>query len=353
MQRSARTLASVDLAWYCQLVTVTDPLAADRPRLPERRVTISQLVAYNLGFFRRAAGIDQRTIGELLGWSGASVSAAERSWESKRTKVFDADEVMQIAAALDVPLAALFLPPEDHGTAVRYVVHWREREDIDFSDLQQYVFPGRGGDSPALDAYRQRLIAAGAGRQQPTGSRPPESLEHFLELDFPVPLKEALRRKVRGEAGPALERARTETEDIVAEARRQADEITGEAAATAMALERDAQEQYRRAMGTLAQQVEELERRVDDLRAFEREYRARLQTWLEGQIRELWEGVHGLDTDQAIDTLRKRAEQSPGQRVSAVLLKEDGSYDVLQFGPADQGGQAQEESRGGEKASTP
>src|SRR5262249_27531200 len=85
MQRSTRTLASVDLDWYCQLVTVTDPSAADKPRLPERRVTISQLVAYNLGFFRRAAGIDQRKMGELLGWSAASVSAAERSWESKRT----------------------------------------------------------------------------------------------------------------------------------------------------------------------------------------------------------------------------------------------------------------------------
>jgi vacuolar-type H+-ATPase subunit E/Vma4 len=334
-------------------VTVSDPSAADKPRLPERRVTISQLVAYNLGFFRRAAGIDQRKIGELLGWSAASVSAAERSWESKRTKVFDADEVMKISAALHVPLAALFLPPEDHGTAVRYVVHWRGREDVDFSDLQQYVVSGRGGDSPAMDAYRQRLIAARAGRQQPTGSRRPESLEHLLKLDFPVPLEEALRRKVRGEASPALGRARTETEEILAEARRQAEQITREAAATAMTLERDAQEQYRRAMGTLAQQVEELERRVDDLRAFEREYRAKLQSLLEGQIRELWEGVHGLDADQEMEVLRKRATQSPGQRVSAVLLKEDGSYDVLQLGPADQGGQAQEESQGGEEGGTP
>jgi transcriptional regulator with XRE-family HTH domain len=331
-------------------VTVSDPSAADKPRLPERRVTISQLVAYNLGFFRRAAGIDQRKIGESLGWSAASVSAAERSWESKRTKVFDADEVMHIAAALHVPLAALFLPPEDHGTAVRYVVHWREREDIDFSDLQQYVFPGRGSESPAMDAYRQRLIAARAGRQQPTG--PPESLEHFLKLDFPVSLEEALRRKVQGEASPALGRARTETEEILAEARHQAEQITREATATAMTLERDAQEQYRRAMGTLAQQVEELERRVDDLRAFEREYRAKLQSLLEGQIRELWEGVHGLDADQEMEVLRKRATQSPGQRVSAVLLKEDGSYDVLQLGPADQGGQAQGESQGGEEGGT-
>ena len=353
MQRSPRTVASVDLTWYCQLVTVSDPSAADKPRLPERRVTISQLVAYNLGFFRRAAGIDQRKIGELLGWSAASVSAAERSWESKRTKVFDADEVMKIAAALARPARRL-VPAAGGSRDRRPLCSALARAwDVDFSDLQQYVFPGRGGDSPAMDAYRQRLIAARAGRQQPTGSSPPESLEHFLKLDFPVPLEEALRRKVRGEDSPAVGRARTETEEILAEARRQAEQITREAAATAMTLERDAQEQYRRAMGTLAQQVEELERRVDDLRAFEREYRAKLQTLLEGQIRELWEGVHGLDADQEMEVLRKRATQSPGQRVSAVLLKEDGSYDVLQLGPADQGGQAQEESQGGEEGSTP
>lgn len=167
-------------------------------------MSISQLVAYNLGFFRRAAGIDQRKIGKLLGWSAASVSAAERSWESKRTKVFDADEVMQIAAALGVPLAALFLPPEDHGTVVRYIVHRRGCEDIDFSDLQEYVFPARGGDSPAMGAYRQRLIAARADRQQPADSHPTGSLEHLSKMDFPVPLKEALRRKVRGEGNPVL-----------------------------------------------------------------------------------------------------------------------------------------------------
>jgi hypothetical protein len=178
-------------------------------------------------------------------------------------------------------------------------------------------------------------------------------------MAFPVPLttedgkiRPEILRKVRGEANPARRKARTEIEEILAEARRQAEQITTEAAARAMALEHDAQERHREVTGALVQQLEELERRVDDLRTFERDYRARLQAYLEGQIRELWEGVHGLDTDQAIDKLRKRAEQSRGQRVSAVLLKEDGSYDVLQLGPADQGGQVQEESQGGEERGT-
>ena len=44
-------------------------------------------------------------------------------------------------------------------------------------------------------------------------------------------------------------------------------------------------------MGSLVQTREELERRVDDLRAFEREYRSRLKAYLEGQLRDLEAGV--------------------------------------------------------------
>jgi hypothetical protein len=44
-------------------------------------------------------------------------------------------------------------------------------------------------------------------------------------------------------------------------------------------------------MGSLVTQREELERRVDDLRAFEREYRSRLKAYLEGQLRDLEAGV--------------------------------------------------------------
>src|SRR5260370_36596765 len=44
-------------------------------------------------------------------------------------------------------------------------------------------------------------------------------------------------------------------------------------------------------MGSLVQTREELERRVDDLRAFEREYRSRLKAYMEGQLRDLEVGV--------------------------------------------------------------
>jgi DivIVA domain-containing protein len=95
----------------------------------------------------------------------------------------------------------------------------------------------------------------------------------------------------RREADETLGRARREADEVLTKARRQAEQITGDARARAESLERDAQERHRQAMGSLVQTREELERRVDDLRAFEREYRSRLKAYLEGQLRDLDAGV--------------------------------------------------------------
>jgi len=95
----------------------------------------------------------------------------------------------------------------------------------------------------------------------------------------------------RREADETLGRARREADEILTKARRQSEKITSDARARAESLERDAQERHRQAMGSLVQSREELERRVDDLRAFEREYRSRLKAYLEGQLRDLEAGA--------------------------------------------------------------
>ena len=95
----------------------------------------------------------------------------------------------------------------------------------------------------------------------------------------------------RREADETLARARREADEILTKARRQSEQITSDARARAESLERDAQERHRQAMGSLVQSREELERRVDDLRAFEREYRSRLKAYLEGQLRDLEAGA--------------------------------------------------------------
>ncbi|MBE2997347.1 DivIVA domain-containing protein [Nocardiopsis sp. HNM0947] len=91
----------------------------------------------------------------------------------------------------------------------------------------------------------------------------------------------------RREADETLGRARHESEDILGKARRQADQIIGEARARSENLDRDAQERHRQVMGSLVQQREELEHKVNVLKDFEREYRSRLKDYFERQLNEL------------------------------------------------------------------
>jgi DivIVA domain-containing protein len=65
------------------------------------------------------------------------------------------------------------------------------------------------------------------------------------------------------------------------------DRIVGEAREHSTRLMREAEEKQRQTLGSLEQERSLLERKIDELRAFEREYRSRLKSYLEGQLREL------------------------------------------------------------------
>ena len=104
----------------------------------------------------------------------------------------------------------------------------------------------------------------------------------------------------RREADETLRHARREADDVLARARRQAEQVTGEARERAEGLDQDAQERHRQALGSLVQEREELERRVDDLRALEHGYRGRLRAFLEGRLRDLDAGAVGGDEVPAI-----------------------------------------------------
>ncbi len=215
-QTTAATLATMS--------TGTEQIVGGNADLVERKVTINQLVGYNMAEYRRAARLTQGELGKRLGgWTKVAVSAAEHSWDGKRVRKFDADELVTLARALGVPVMALFLPPWDAGTATRYVLDGPGAPDL--TTLLPDILSTRDDDSPPMAAYRKRLMALGARR-----------------------------------IGP-LERV---------------------------------------VMGSLVEQREELERRIDDLRAFEREYRSRLGAYLEGQLSDLRAGAADSGTFPAV-----------------------------------------------------
>ncbi|WP_299164992.1 DivIVA domain-containing protein [uncultured Arthrobacter sp.] len=67
----------------------------------------------------------------------------------------------------------------------------------------------------------------------------------------------------------------------------QRDKIIAEAQIEASGLVNDAQEKSRKVLGALEQQKSVLERKVEQLRSFERDYRSRLKAYIEGQLRDL------------------------------------------------------------------
>lgn len=65
------------------------------------------------------------------------------------------------------------------------------------------------------------------------------------------------------------------------------DKIVAEAQLEATSLINDAQEKHRQSLVSMEQQRALLERKVEQLRGFEREYRTRLRAYIEGQLRDL------------------------------------------------------------------
>jgi DivIVA domain-containing protein len=179
----------------------------------------------------------------------------------------------------------------------------------------------RGGKVPALNAPHAEapaeLMNAEPPRHEPERIAPPPPPEPVMMPTRPSEDNMDTAARVlalaqqtadqaiadaRREADETLGRARREADDILTKARRQSEQITSDARARAESLERDAQERHRQAMGSLVQSREELERRVDDLRAFEREYRSRLKAYLEGQLRDLEAGAADSGVFPAVAT---------------------------------------------------
>jgi DivIVA domain-containing protein len=74
--------------------------------------------------------------------------------------------------------------------------------------------------------------------------------------------------------------ARSKSEQMVAEAKHRADSMLGDARTRA-------ETRHVEVMGTLEEKRSSLERKIEELRTFEREYRTRLRSYLESHLRDL------------------------------------------------------------------
>jgi cell division septum initiation protein DivIVA len=91
--------------------------------------------------------------------------------------------------------------------------------------------------------------------------------------------------------------ARREADKLLSDARSKADELTQKARTKAESLERDARQRHQEAMGGLEVKRAALQKHIEELKAFEREYRTRLKAYLESQLRDLGARGQGIEDE--------------------------------------------------------
>lgn len=317
--------------------------AADHPsgsgdELPERRVTANMVVGYNIAYFRKVAGATQEQLGEPLGWTKVAVSAAERSWDGKRVRKFDADEILRVAGVFGIPIAALFLPPEDDGEKVRYVIDdGGQDEQATMRRLLELAMSDPiDSDSPIMQAYEDRLVSAvNTYLDSEAASAVATRLkERATEEQLATALREARLSRA------ALQGFEKTLEDLFLDNDLLQKFLVTMLKATpeGQALIEKEERRERLERGEPTPEDDELTpaqlRRVwENLPAAERDWQAKLALISEELFGERGPVNRG-ELDRLIAEARKRGIDGPN--AARVLLRHDGTYALVRPYPADQ-----------------
>jgi DivIVA domain-containing protein len=115
-----------------------------------------------------------------------------------------------------------------------------------------------------------------------------------------------------------LQLARRLHEEHVREGMEKRDALIAEGHATAARVVSEAEQAQRAQLGALEQERQGLERRIEELRTFEREYRSKLKGYIEGQLRELESNSIGTGSaPQPAAVTAGPAEQAAPQQAPA------------------------------------
>lgn len=174
------------------------------------------------------------------------------------------------------------------------------QRQVEPSPMSQRLEPQRGMSAPP---------------PQLVDSSPEPSSDHHVQVAKVLSMAQEMAERLTSEAksdadtmlGDArrkaeqlLSEARTKADGLVNDARSRAETMLNDARTRAETLERqsrdkasklvgDAERQQAEIIGGITRDKTVLEKKIDELRTFEREYRTRLKTYLESQLRDLGE----------------------------------------------------------------
>jgi DivIVA domain-containing protein len=164
------------------------------------------------------------------------------------------------------------------------------RHSGEFADLKTQLDRLQREKAAAEQAARQMQMeldsvrASGGGGQIPAGGDGEQQALRVLMM-------------AQRTADEHVSDARREADKLLTDARTKSDEMTREARAKAEALERDARQRHQEVMGSLETKRTALQKHLEELKQFEREYRTRLKAYLESQLRDLDGRGQGIEAD--------------------------------------------------------
>lgn len=229
---------------------------------------------------------------------------ANKQFSSVRLREgYDMEEVDQFLDDVEQEIARLLRENDDlrgRLTAAERAVTEAERKagDVDrlVADAERKASEAEHqvaeAERKASEAER-RAAAAASARPAPAPAPTP------APAPAPTPPKPAPAERPADAAAGILALAQRTADEHVADARNQADKVLGQARTRADALVREAEDKRRQTLGSLERERADIEKRIESLKVFEREYRSRLRTYLEGQLRELDHSVATASTDVA------------------------------------------------------
>jgi DivIVA domain-containing protein len=104
---------------------------------------------------------------------------------------------------------------------------------------------------------------------------------------------EQLMSTAKNQSEQMMSDAKNQSEQMMKDATAQAQATTRDSQLKAEAIDREAQRKYTEVMTQLNEQRTTLEKKIDDLRTYEREYRSRLKGWISEQLAQLEDSTAG------------------------------------------------------------
>ena len=121
----------------------------------------------------------------------------------------------------------------------------------------------------------------------------------------------------KSEADKIVGEARTKAERLEGESKSNADKLEADARGRAQSLDAETAERRTQLFGDLERERDALSHEVDNLRAFEREYRSRLKTYFSQQL-------EALESSGSADPTTHEAGLAPPKRLRSVLGDDEG-----------------------------